>query len=72
MEFCQPEEHETNRLREAACFYRYSMVRPDLGRVYTRIEDALKGEGGVSLGEAVLDGRLYGLLLRDEEPRHAQ
>ena len=72
VDFYQPEEHETNRLRESECFYRYSVARPDLGRVYTWIEDALRGEGGVSLGEAMLDGQAHGLLLPDEEPRHAQ
>jgi hypothetical protein len=62
-EFWRPEEQQSDRYREAECYYRYSFDDPQHGVVYPRIKDALCGEGGVPLSAALADGLSDGLVL---------
>jgi hypothetical protein len=54
---------EFDRYNEADCYYRWPVDDPDCGQVFAWLEDALRGERGVSLTQAIFDGLSYGLIL---------
>jgi hypothetical protein len=71
-EFIQPDINccALHWVAQAELLYRYQAEAPEDGRAYVHIEDALRGEGGVSLEEAFKDGQRFGLVLPEtlDEP----
>jgi hypothetical protein len=49
--------------RQLWCFYRYARLRPDCGRVYPYLTNALRRAGGTPPDQALVEGLALGLLL---------
>ena len=64
VDFHWPKAHR-NYYR-AQCFYRYSILRPDDGLVYSSLENAVARKGGLLLSEAMAEGLAHGLVLPEE------
>jgi hypothetical protein len=64
VDFYWPKAH--HNYYAAQCFYRYRILEPDEGLVYSSLENAVGRKGGVSLSEAMADGLAHGLVLPDE------
>jgi hypothetical protein len=64
VDFRWPKAHQN--YYQAQCFYRYSILRPDDGLVYSSLENAVARKGGLLLSEAMAEGLAHGLVLPEE------